>query len=97
LIWIAAVALIALAAVLTWYLGFIGAFESWWPAILVFFGAYFIANWMGASALRCPVCRVRYTGDIYAGLTSKKASRRFNYCPGCGLNLEDQWRDPKRL
>lgn len=96
-IWMGTVVLIALVAGCIWYLGFIGAFTAWWPAMLVVFGALVITNWAGAFAVRCPVCALRLTGDIYSAMFSKRASRRFNYCPGCGVKLEEEWRDPKRL
>lgn len=95
--WLAMLVLIALVGAVIWYLGFIGAFANWWQAMLVVFGAFFIANWVGAFALKCPACTVRFTGDVFTALLSKSPSRRFNYCPGCGVKLEDQWRDPNRL
>jgi hypothetical protein len=33
---------------------------------------------------------VRITGNVLTALTSQQATRRYNYCPGCGTALDTE-------
>lgn len=73
-----------------WWLGYSGQFDYWWPSLMVIVAFYAVVSWMGTLAIRCPQCRVRITGDVLTALTSSHASRRYNFCPGCGTSLDAQ-------
>jgi predicted RNA-binding Zn-ribbon protein involved in translation (DUF1610 family) len=94
-VWFSIAALVLIVGVggVFWWLGYIGQFEHWWPSLLVLGVFYIIASWAGALAIRCPRCGVRITGDVLTALTSRKAARRYNFCPGCGTSLEAEVHD----
>jgi hypothetical protein len=46
--------------------------------------------WLAVSAVRCPICRVRYRTFRSTCFTSARSTERFNYCPGCGTNLDSE-------
>jgi Zn-finger nucleic acid-binding protein len=50
-----------------------------------------VAAWRAALAVRCPTCGVHYKMFSSAGFTSSKGSVRFNYCPGCGVDLDREF------
>jgi hypothetical protein len=62
---------------------FLAVFE-----LLVLLGIAVAVVRAAASSVRCPTCSVRYRTFSSACFTSSRGTERFNYCPGCGIDLD---------
>jgi hypothetical protein len=52
------------------------------------FMAYGAVAWLSWFIMRCPRCHVCLDSGVAIGLSAKKPSRRFRFCPGCGVSLD---------
>ncbi|MES1982626.1 MAG: hypothetical protein V4443_09125 [Pseudomonadota bacterium] len=49
-----------------------------------------VGAWAMLYTVRCPRCGVLFDGGLSFRLNSKIKTRRFNYCPGCGVNMDSE-------
>lgn len=63
-------------------------------ASMLFAFGFLAAVLLTRFLMRCPVCRVRYGNFGSGSFTSSRPAQRFNHCPGCGIKLDSELRQP---
>ena len=81
------------------FLGIILLHESGWPLILMFIGfavaavSLLYAFWR----IRCPCCKgnIGYVAMYYG--TPFSLSKKINFCPFCGINIDTELKRPNQV
>lgn len=76
---------VAAASVLVVMLGSCAVQAVTIPLTFLAYGAVAFLSWF---IMRCPQCHVCLDSGVAFGLSAKKPSRRFRFCPGCGVSLD---------